>query len=345
MHLKEHLINLKFNVSKYDKCLFYKEYKGQKCYVGVHVDDLLVVTQGKEAQEEFQKEFSLIFRDITFNSEDIISYLGMNIRKTDRILLDQRGYIDSLMERLDVRKKSPIPSNNDLFKKSVGEDIDPKIYKSTVMSLMFLATRTRPDILKETIHLSSVTDPNTGDWKKVERVLAYINQTRNMCLEFNVTSLQPVAYIDAAYNVHDESKSHTGTIISLGPHGGTIYAKSSKQKITATSSTEAELVAVHTGMRRAMIVQLIVQELTGEYNPILLLQDNQSTIKLIENNHAGSFKSKHINVRYFSIRENVEAEEVIVQYLPTNEMKADLLTKPMGGEQFQKMRDWVQNVW
>ena len=55
-----------------------------------------------------------------------------------------------------------------------------------------------------------------------------------------LSSLQ--TWIDAAYAVHPNMRSHTGGCMSLGV--GTLHAKSSKQKLNNKSSTEAELVGV-----------------------------------------------------------------------------------------------------
>ncbi len=56
------------------------------------------------------------------------------------------------------------------------------------------------------------------------------------------TILSVIAYIDASHAVHEDHKSHTGCIISLGQ--GPIYCKSGTQRINTKSSTESELVGL-----------------------------------------------------------------------------------------------------
>ena len=53
-----------------------------------------------------------------------------------------------------------------------------------------------------------------------------------------------------------------------------------------------------------------------------------STMALIEKGQSTSSRTKHINIRYFFVKDRVEAGEVIIKYLPTEEMVADILTKP-----------------
>ena len=59
----------------------------------------------------------------------------------------------------------------------------------------------------------------------------------------NYTSL--IAVIDASYGVHEDCKSHSGVLLTLG--GAFKYAFSRKQRINAKSSCEAELVSVSDG--------------------------------------------------------------------------------------------------
>ena len=64
-----------------------------------------------------------------------------------------------------------------------------------------------------------------------------------------------------------------------------------------------------------------------------------STIRMAENGASVSRRTRHINVRYFFIKERIDNGEVTMSYLPTKEMVADLLTKPIQGHLFVKLRD------
>jgi hypothetical protein len=64
----------------------------------------------------------------------------------------------------------------------------------------------------------------------------------------------------------------------------------------------------------------------------------------IEKGSPMSDSSKHINTRYFHTKERVEAGEVEICYIPTEEMVADILTKPLQGDLFRKLRDLLTNV-
>ena len=73
-------------------------------------------------------------------------------------------------------------------------------------------------------------------------------------------------------------------------------------------------------------------------------QDNQSAIKLEENGRRSSGKrTRHINIRYFFVKDRIEKKELFVNYCPTEDMIADYFTKPLQGALFQKFRKMILN--
>ena len=73
-------------------------------------------------------------------------------------------------------------------------------------------------------------------------------------MRFEVEDLTVYQYIDASYGVHRDGKSHSGSVTTLGNTGGTVDARSSKQKLVTLSSTEAELVGVHDQIMRGLVI-------------------------------------------------------------------------------------------
>ena len=81
------------------------------------------------------------------------------------------------------------------------------------------------------------------DWKKLKRLLQYIRTTIDLDLVIGADALGAFkTYVDVAYGVHDDMKSHTGGVITFGT--GAVTSKSSKQKINVKSSTEGEVVGM-----------------------------------------------------------------------------------------------------
>ena len=149
-------------------------------------------------------------------------------------------------------------------------------------------------------------------------------------------------HADAAFAVHADMKSHTGGTHTLGK--GSLQTISSKQKLNTTSSTEAELVAAHEITKHLIWSMNFLKEQGYETKPILY-QDNTSAI-LLEEYGAKSVgkRSRHLNIRYFWIKDQLDQELMEVNYCPTEEMVADFPSKPLQGKQFKLFRKIIMNL-
>ena len=77
----------------------------------------------------------------------------------------------------------------------------------------------------------------------------------------------------------------------------------------------------------------------------VILQDNSSAIKLEKNGHKSmGQRSRHINIRYFFITDQIKKGNVTVEYCPTDDMEGDYMTKPCQGSKFSKHRTSLMNV-
>src|SRR5262249_6515315 len=76
-------------------------------------------------------------------------------------------------------------------------------------------------------------------------------------------------------------------------------------------------------------------QVQGQDQPITIFEDNQSMIALAKNpvHHA---RSKHIDVQHHFIRDKIQSKEIEVKYAPSEEMIADVMTKPLPGPKFAK---------
>ena len=70
-----------------------------------------------------------------------------------------------------------------------------------------------------------------------------------------------------------------------------------------------------------------------------MFQDNKSSILLKTNGRSSAGKrSRAINIRYFFVTDQVELGNIQIEHMPTDEMWADYMTKPLQGEKFRKFR-------
>ena len=77
----------------------------------------------------------------------------------------------------------------------------------------------------------------------------------------------------------------------------------------------------------------------------LILQDNESAIKLEKNGHKSvGQRSRHIKIRYFFITDQIEKGNVSVEYCPTDEIEGDYMTKPLQGSKFTGFKCSIMNI-
>ena len=173
-------------------------------------------------------------------------------------------------------------------------------------------------------------------------MLKYINGSKDLGIILRAENpLKLHAYIDASYGVHEDGKSHSALALTLGQ--GSILAKSSKQKLVTKSSTEAELVAESDFASEAIYGTEFLLAQGEDVTPAIIHQDNMSTIAMIKNGISKSDKTRHMNVRYFWTKERVENGEIQILYTPTDDMVADILTKPLQGDKFLTLRRMLLN--
>ena len=67
------------------------------------------------------------------------------------------------------------------------------------------------------------------------------------------------------------------------------------------------------------------------------------TMAMIDRGGSTSDRTRHVAIRYFWVKDRVESKEVEVVYCPTEEMIADILTKPIVGAQFIALRNMLLN--
>ena len=148
--------------------------------------------------------------------------------------------------------------------------------------------------------------------------------------------------MDASHQIHDDCKGHTGALLILG--AGVVISSSNKQKINTKSSTESELVAVHDKSGDVLWTRHFLEAQGYTISENIIYQVNMSTLSLEKNGRLSSSKrTKHIKAKYFFIKHYYDSGDINLRYCPTEQMWADVLTKPLQGVQFRQMRAILMN--
>eukprot|EP00981_Chlorochromonas_danica_P009278 scaffold2595_cov145-Ochromonas_danica.AAC.1 len=152
------ILTLGFVQTSVDECLFTKTFNnGKKHILGIHVDDIYSMAPNTKARYLFE---TALKKHLEVKSQhDKVTYLGMTIIKgrDGTITVDQRKFMSDLIDRYEVRDK-PVstPARPDLIGiatttpeiPGASTPIEDKAeYTGIIMSTMYLARYTRPDIL------------------------------------------------------------------------------------------------------------------------------------------------------------------------------------------------------
>jgi hypothetical protein len=350
--LKQTLDKIGYKVNKIDECVFNKGVGDEQCTIALHVDDMIITSKNNKHRKELIEALKGRYTEgVTVHEGPIVSYLGMTFdwSTKDEVKISQEGYINDLLGSCGVDGESKTPASNELF------EIDDKSNKldkeqadwfhRQVAKLLYLAKRTKPECLTAVAFLATrVTKSTEEDKHKLSRLLKYVRSSKNIGIRLKPGNMgiSVRCYVDAAYGLHEDGKSVTGSVIVIG-EGGPIHAKSSKQKIVTKSSTEAEFVGTSDSVNQALYLREFLLEQGHDCKSVQLYQDNQSCMTLIKKGKSRSERTRHMSIRQFWITERVNNGEIVVEYLPTESMVANLLTKPVQGSQFVNERKMLTN--
>jgi hypothetical protein len=334
------LHDMGFVSNKVDHCVLNKTVNGKQCTIMLYVDDLLVTCEDASTIAEVVKQLEAAFEgDVKSCYDRDLSYLGMHLKiEHGSITVSMVAYLRGVLDELGVTGSVTTPATANLFKVNKAAQAlthrEAKQFHTTVAKLLYLAKRTRVDILLAIAFLSTrVQSPNSEDAGKLERVLKYLNGTVESVLVLKPSGEHAVAgYIDASFGCHCDGKSHSGLVVTL--FGCTVLCMSSKQKLVTRDSTEAELVALSDKLMNVLQCYdfMCAQGLKCEIPQIF--QDNTSTITLVTKG-GGQYRTKYMRVRREFVYERCAAGEVSIVYLPTARMVADMLTKALQGNLFR----------
>jgi hypothetical protein len=249
----------------------------------------------------------------------------------------------------DISKYASTPATKELFEIN---DASPKLSKlqadnfhHIVAKLLYVSKRARIDIQLAIAFLCTRVSCSTlEDKMKLQHLLRYLKSTIDMPRIVGANAFDLLqTWVDASYAVHPDMRSHTGGGMSLGV--GIINSKSTKQKLNTKSSTESEVVGASDYLPYTIWTKKFLQAQGYNIKTNIFYQDNMSAMKLKKNGRTScGEKSRHIDIRYFFIKDVIKRENIDIQHCRTNIMLADYYTKPLQGSLFKKMRDIIMGI-
>jgi hypothetical protein len=339
-----------FVLNPYDSCIANCTIDGKQCTIAWYVDDNKISHADPQVVNKVIENIEERFGKMTITRGKEHVFLGMNIRYTGSgtAVITMKDYLKEAIQEsgMKITRIASSPANKTLFDVDDGADLlekgEAEMFHSVVAKLLYVSIRARMDLLLAVGFLCTrVSKSTTQDRTKLRRVLEYIHGTMDLEYTIGADSMGKLrSWVDASYAVHPDMKSHTGGVMSFGTGG--LICKSSKQKLNTKSSTEAELVGVSDYLPNTMWVKMFLEAQGYKMNGNFLEQDNESAIKLAKNGRISAGpKSRHINIRYFWIKDRAKAEGINIRHCPTLQMLADFFTKPLQGSLFQRFRNVI----
>jgi hypothetical protein len=162
----------------------------------------------------------------------------------------------------------------------------------------------------------------------MKKALHYLQETKNIMLTYRKSNeLKFVGYADTDFAGGDLRKSMSGCIFTLT--GGSISWKSSKQTISILSTMQAEFLSCYMAVGQAVWQKKFVPGLRVVdiiLRPLTIYCDNKSIVFFLSNNKS-SDATKHIDIKYFIVKDRVQDQIVEIEHINTKQMLADPLTK------------------
>jgi hypothetical protein len=340
-----------FVLNPYNSCVANCIIDGKQCTVLWYVDDTKISHVDPRVVTDIINKMETHFDTMTVTRGCEHVFLGMRIQynKTNATAsISMKEYLREAIEEsgMKIERSVATPANKDMFEidetAKALDKRDAESFHRVVAKLLYLSTRARMDLLLAVGFLCTrVSKCTLQDQKKLRRLLEYIHGSVDLEYTIGADDLGSIrSWVDAAYAVHEDMKSHTGGTLSFGQGG--LLCKSTKQKLNTKSSTEAEFVGASDYLPHILWVKFLMEAQGHSICHNVLEQDNESAIKLETNGRTSAGpKSRHINIRYFWIKDRATSEGIRIRHCPTLEMLGDFFTKPLQGGLFKKFRDVI----
>lgn len=305
-------------------------------FIHLHVDDSMVMSNSPKFLQAFQSHLNTTYT-VKWTPKPSL-YLGIQLeydQNARKLSLHQSHYIENVLDRFAMTNcnpaKTPLPTGTILLS---GSDDDIKQaadlpYQSLIGCLQWLSNSTRPDIAHAVSQLSRFNSNwTTTHWTLAKHVLRYLKGSSHIGINFGGSPDPLKVYSDADFSQCPETRrSVTGYIFRM--NNGSISWNSQRQHVVALSTSEAEYMAASDAARHLNWVREFLFDIFHQQtSPTPFHIDSTSALSVITE-QAIKKRSKHIDRRFHHIREQHQAGKIEVIRIPTTEMLADFLTKPL----------------
>ncbi|GJR87416.1 retrovirus-related pol polyprotein from transposon TNT 1-94 [Tanacetum coccineum] len=300
--LSNFLVSRGFSKGPIDPTLFITKHGEGILLVQIYVDDIIFGSTNPKLSKRFEKLMHSKF-DMSMMGE-LKFFLGIQIYQSPRgIFINQAKYAQKILKK-HVRSE--------------------------------YLTASRPDIVHATCYCARYqAKPTEKHLTAVKRIFRYLKDSINIGLWYpKDTSFKLTAFSDLDHaGCLGSRKSAYGGIQFLG--GDKLVSWSSKkQDCTSMSSVEAEYVSLSACCTQVLWLRTQLTDYGFHFDKIPMYCDSKAVIA-ISCNPVQHSRTKHIDVRYHFIKEQVEKGIVKLFFVGTEYQLADLFTKALSEDMFK----------
>ncbi|MBW0479619.1 hypothetical protein O181_019334 [Austropuccinia psidii MF-1] len=341
LHIRNILEKAGFQANEEDPSTYTYSQGKDKAILWMHVDDGVITASSAHLMDELK---CVLSRELKLKWDDgIHSIVGIEVRRfEDKFALCQPALVKKLcdLNPSNITAGQPLPLMDLISEKASKID---KAYLSRIGMLLYVAQATRPDIMFSVNYLARFSMNTTPKhWAALEHLISYMRSTTNKALIIDLAGKEDMlkVYVDVNWGGKG-SRSQHGFISFL--MGSPVAWNSKRQTCVASSTCQAEYMALSFAARAGMWISQSITPITGRIKPVLL-SDNQSAIKIA--NDSGSRKnSRHIKREFHLVNEIIVNKEVTISWITSKDQKADIFTKKQPkvkvDEFCKELLDWM----
>ena len=269
-----------------DKTPFIQEIDSHILVIQVYVDDIIFGSTSQHLAKEFVKTMMKEFEMSMVGG--LTYFLGLQIRQIDDgIFVTQSTYAKNLVKRFGMvtskTARTPMSTTTKLSRDEEGRNVDEKIYRAMIGSLLYL-TASRPDLcLSAGICARYQASPKESHMNAVKCVIKYVKGTLNFCLHYTFeTNINLAGYCDADWaGCVDDRRSTYGGCFFLGNNMVSWHIK--KQNCVSLSTAEAEYIGLGSCCTQLLWMGQMLVDYGYTSDPMLVHCDSMSAINLTKN--------------------------------------------------------------